>query len=420
MRRQVTYLILSALLAGCTTTTQPTPTGPPGTGCDGKPMPEPANLGTPSCTQTPAPTPTLTPGATPTATSGPTAKPTATAQRGLVFKLLAEHFGDLTFVTNAGDGSGLLYAVEQAGTIRILTTDGTVQTTPFLDIAERIASGGERGLLGLAFHQNYAENGRFFVDYTDTNGDTVVSEFRRSAPTSADPGSERILFTVEQPFANHNGGMVAFGPDGALYIGLGDGGSEGDPQGNGQNGGTFLSKIVRLDVDAAPGPNSQPTIWDSGLRNPWRFSFDRQTGDLFIGDVGQGAWEEIDAEPAGAGGRNYGWNIMEGTHCYNADTCVQTGLTLPVAEYSHSAGCSVTGGYVYRGSAMPGLVGMYLYSDFCSGTVWGIDAAAAIAGAEVRPVKLGSVGLPVSAFGQDEAGELYIVDHSGRVVTINQ
>jgi glucose/arabinose dehydrogenase len=326
----------------------------------------------------------------------------------------------LTFVTNAGDGSGLLYAVEQAGTIRILTTDGTVQPAPFLDITERIASGGERGLLGLAFHPEYAENGRFFVDYTDTIGNTVVSEFLRATATSADPGSERILFTVEQPFANHNGGMVAFGPDGALYIGMGDGGSGGDPQGNGQNPDTLLAKMLRLDVDAAPGASSEPAIWDSGLRNPWRFSFDRQTGDLFIGDVGQGAWEEVDAEPAGAGGRNYGWNIMEGTHCYNADTCDETGLTMPVATYAHSAGCSVTGGYVYRGQAMPSLVGTYLYSDYCSGTVWGIDAATAIAGGEVRPVKLASVGLPVSAFGQDEAGELYIVDHSGRIVTINQ
>ena len=217
----------------------------------------------------------------------------------LAFKVSVDGLPALTFAGNAGDGSNRLFALEQIGQIRIIGADGTVADEPFLDIRTRVASGGERGLLGLAFHPDYAQNGRFYVDYTDVNGNTVVSEFTRTSDTTADPASERVIFTVEQPFPNHNGGMVAFGPDGQLYVGMGDGGSGGDPNGNGQNDGTLLGKLVRVDVDAT-GNAAQPQIWDKGLRNPWRFSFDRQTGDLWIGDVGQGLHEEIDAEPRAA------------------------------------------------------------------------------------------------------------------------
>ena len=240
-------------------------------------------------------------------------------------------------VANAGDGSGRLFVVEQGGKIRIVR-DGALVERPFLDIGGRITSGGERGLLGLAFHPDYPTDPRFFVDYTDRDGNTVVSSFRVSAtdPDVADPGSESILLHVDQPFANHNGGGLGFGPDGDLYIALGDGGSEGDPQGNGQRLDTLLAKILRIDVDggaAAGAPygipadnpfvgtaGAKPEIWLYGLRNPWRFRFDRQTGDLWIGDVGQDAWEEIDVARAGVGGLDFGWNRTEGFHCYDPPT----------------------------------------------------------------------------------------------------
>jgi glucose/arabinose dehydrogenase len=400
MRRQVTCLILSALLAGCATTAEPTPTG----------QPHP----TATLPPTPGATPTLTPGATPTTTPRSGATPTAAAG-AIALEPFADGLASPVFITPAGDGSGLLYVVEQAGVIRVVGADGSVAPAPFLDIVDRIASGGERGLLGLAFHPDYASNGRFFVNYTDLNGDTVISEFTRSADGTVDPAAERKLLGIAQPAANHNGGMVAFGPDGALYVGMGDGGS----QANGQNPDSLLSKMLHLDVDAVGGA---PTvgIWDSGFRNPWRWSFDRQTGDLFVGDVGSGRWEEIDAEPAGTGGRNYGWNIMEGPDCATTTNCDQAGLTLPVAWHATHAdgGCAITGGYVYRGAAIPDLVGTYLFSDYCAGIVWGFDAATAIAGGPVEPIELARSGLNVASFGQDEAGELYLVDHSGSVVRL--
>ena len=252
----------------------------------------------------------------------------------------------------------------QAGQIYRLAAGESSPGTPWLDIGGRISSGGERGLLGLAFHPDYGTNGRFFVDYTDLSGNSVISEFARAADGTADPNSERVLMHVDQPYSNHNGGMLAFGADGYLYIGFGDGGGAGDTQGSGQNLKTLLGKILRIDINSGDPygiPASNPfqpgntqgadfEIWDWGVRNPWRFSFDSESGALFIGDVGQNQTEEVDVEPAGQGGRNYGWNIMEGDHCYGASTCDQTGLTLPVATYSHDEGCAVTGGYVYRGS----------------------------------------------------------------------
>ncbi|MEO8354767.1 MAG: PQQ-dependent sugar dehydrogenase, partial [Chloroflexota bacterium] len=277
------------------------------------------------------------------------------------------------------DGSGRLFVIEKPGHIRILQ-DGQLLDQPFLDITDRVGSrGNEQGLLGLAFHPQYAENGRFFVNYTNNNGDTVLARFQVSTdPNSADPNTELKLLGVDQPFANHNGGGLAFGSDGYLYAGLGDGGSAGDPMGNGQNTKTLLGKILRLDVDSAEpyvAPSDNPfgnEIWAYGLRNPWRLSFDRVTGDLYIGDVGQGAWEEIDFLAAGsAGGANFGWDFREGAHDYEGGG--PEGLIDPVAEYSHpEGGCSVTGGYVYRGS-MPEWNGIYLYGDYCTGIIWGLN-----------------------------------------------
>ncbi len=329
------------------------------------------------------------------------------------------------FATHAGDGTGTLYVVEQTGAIRMVA--GGELADPFLDIGERIVAGGEQGLLGLAFHPRYEDNGRFFVSYTDLQGDDVVAEYLRdegSEPASSDPDSERILLRIDDPYANHNGGALAFGEDGYLYIATGDGGSAGDPLGNGQDLGALLGKILRIDVDDPPPggpyripddnpfvgrPDARPEIWAYGLRNPWRFSFDSATGDIWIGDVGQSSQEEIDRAPGGKGGLNYGWNITEGTACYQPEEgCDQGGLVEPAAVYSHEEGCSVTGGYVYRGSELPELRGTYLYSDYCSGTIWGLDTDTR----ESAPRVLLSTDRSVSSFGLDQEGELYLTDIS--------
>jgi glucose/arabinose dehydrogenase len=328
------------------------------------------------------------------------------------------------FVTSARDGSGLLYAVQQGGRVAAVDASGRRRGT-FLDVSGRVSCCGERGLLGLAFHPGYKTNRRLFVDYTDRNGDTVIAEFRASSPTRADPGSHRRLLRIGQPYENHNGGMLAFGPDGYLYIAMGDGGSQGDPRNNGQSLDTLLGKILRLDVDQA-SPYSTPStnpfvgrrgarreIWDYGLRNPWRFSFDRANGAMFIGDVGQKGFEEINVEPAGRGGRNYGWHQMEGDRCYTSG-CRRAGKVTPIAGYSHSLGCSVTGGYVYRGSRYPTLNGAYFYADYCSGRIWAMDAAAALRGTS-RVRQLLDTGLAISSFGEDESGELYLCDLGGAV-----
>ncbi len=275
-------------------------------------------------------------------------------------------------VANAGDGSDRLFVVEQVGRIRVIE-DGELRPEPFLDLSGRILAGGEQGLLGLAFHPRFASNGRFFVNYTDLQGDTVVAEFGLLSgdPDRGDPGSERLLLSFDQPFANHNGGALAFGPDGDLYVATGDGGSAGDPMGNGQNLDTLLGKLLRIDVDertdgleyAIPPDNpfadrdgARPEIWAYGLRNPWRFSFDLETGDLWIGDVGQGSFEEIDHVASTDAGLNFGWSVMEGDACFEPLTgCDESGITLPVAVYDHGLGCSVTGGFVYRGDSMAGV-----------------------------------------------------------------
>jgi glucose/arabinose dehydrogenase len=318
-----------------------------------------------------------------------------------------------------------LFVAERGGRIRIVK-NGQLLASPFLDLSGRISSGGERGLLGLAFHPRYSENGRFFVNYTDPNGDTHVSEFRVSSsdPDAGDGGSERVLLTVDQPFSNHNGGGLAFGNDGMLYAGLGDGGSGGDPLGNGQNLGTRLGKLLRLDVDRSdlvPPDNPFVTragaareIWAYGLRNPWRFSFDRATGDLYIGDVGQDAYEEIDVETAPRrGGQDYGWNIMEGTHCYNAASCSTASLTMPVLDYGHDAGCSVTGGVVYRGCRMPGYAGTYFYGDYCTAFVRSFRYQnGSVSDQRDWSNALGSGLSRISSFGTDAEGEVYILDLS--------
>ncbi|HEY3524314.1 MAG TPA: PQQ-dependent sugar dehydrogenase, partial [Candidatus Limnocylindrales bacterium] len=332
------------------------------------------------------------------------------------------------------DGSGRIFVVEQAGRIRIVR-DGTLVDRPFLDIRDRVSSGGERGLLGLAFAPGYGtgDESRFYVNYTDTSGNTIIAEYHASVDDAerADATSERVLLHVDQPFPNHNGGDLVFGPDGMLYAGLGDGGSGGDPMGNGQRLDTLLGKLLRIDPLGTGGgggegglappdnpfvgqSNAKPEIWAYGLRNPWRFSFDRATGDLWIGDVGQGAWEEVDlARRADGGGRglDFGWNRMEGMHCYpSGDSCDRSGLALPVAEYGHDQGCAIVGGYVDRAPDAGSLAGVYLFSDNCSGRFWGI--ASSVDGPQ-EPVVLDDGGRAISAFGEDPAGHLYVTDLAG-------
>jgi hypothetical protein len=340
---------------------------------------------------------------------------------GVVLEPLPGAYLSPVGIVNAGDGSGRLFILEQAGVIRIID-GGTAVTTPFLDISASVSCCGERGLLGLAFHPDHATNGRFYVNYTNAAGHTVIARYNVSAtdPNIADPLSAQIVLQIDQPAENHNGGQLAFGPDGYLYIASGDGGGVGDPAGNGQNNETLLGKILRIDVDggssyAVPPSNplvNQPgrdEIWATGLRNPWRFSFDRATGDLLIADVGQSSLEEVNFQAAGSTAlRNYGWSIMEGTACFQPPTgCDQTGLTLPVLEYPHQDGnCSITGGFRYRGASQP-IDGKYIYGDYCSGRIW----AAKPGLAPWSTVELIDSNLFISSFGEDEDGELYVADH---------
>jgi glucose/arabinose dehydrogenase len=321
-----------------------------------------------------------------------------------------------------------LFIVEQPGRIRVVR-DGALLPTPFLDIADRISSGGERGLLSVAFHPDYTTNGFFYVDYTDPNGDTRIERYSVSSdPDHADPNSGKLLLKIAQPFANHNGGLVLFGPDRMLYIGMGDGGSGGDPLGNGQNRQSLLGKLLRIDVDhgdpyAIPPDNpfvdrtdTKPEIWALGLRNPWRFSFDPAAGLLYIADVGQNQWEEIDVVSVKDAGLNYGWNTMEGPECYRTGNCDQSGLTLPVLTYDHSHGCSVTGGYVYRSSSIPAVVGHYFFADYCQGWIRSFKYEGG-AVTQPRAWTVGNVGRILS-FGQDAVGELYVCSDNGRVYRI--
>ena len=318
-----------------------------------------------------------------------------------------------------------LFVVEQPGRIRIIK-NGVLLATPFLDVTDRVSTGGERGLLSVAFHPRYAINGLLYVDYTDRDGNTRIERYTVSSnPDVADKSSATLILSVDQPFSNHNGGLVAFGPDGMLYIGMGDGGSAGDPYGNGQNLNTLLGKLLRIDVDSGglySVPPSNPfaglaghrgEIWAYGLRNPWRFAFDRVSLVLYIADVGQNKWEEIDAVPAAQPGVNYGWNIMEGLHCYGSDTCDSSSIVLPVLEYGHDDGCSVTGGYVYRGSRAPDLAGTYFYADYCEGWVRSFRYSGGVVDEEQKwnPGRIGRV----LSFGEDADGELYILSDNGKV-----
>jgi glucose/arabinose dehydrogenase len=342
----------------------------------------------------------------------------------LAVELVADGLSNPLYLTTPA-GDSRLFVVEQVGRVRIVE-NGQLLGTPFLDITDRVASGGERGLLSIAFHPDYASNGYFYASYIDDGGDTRIERYSVTGdPNVADPGSVDSVRYVEQPFSNHNGGLIVFGPDGMLYIGLGDGGSGGDPGGNGQNRNTLLGALLRIDVDggdpfAVPAdnpfvgdPGGRDEIWAYGLRNPWRFSFDREAGDLYIADVGQNRWEEVNVVPADSGGANFGWNVMEGTHCFPSDPCDSSDLVPPAVEYGHGEGCSVTGGYVYRGSAIPEIRGHYFYSDFCGGFLRSFRFSGGTA-SERREWNVGDLGAVLS-FGEDADGELYMLSGDGRL-----
>jgi glucose/arabinose dehydrogenase len=363
----------------------------------------------------------------PSSVGEPSELPLPSGPDHLTLEPVASGLRDPIGIAFPPDGSGRLAIVERGGTIRWVAADRTVVAAPLLDISGLVVADGEQGLLGLAFHPDFATNGRFFVDYTRRiDGATVVAEYiADSNRATASAASARILITQDQPAPNHNGGDLAFGPDGYLYIGFGDGGGGGDTFHNGQNPNTLLAKILRIDVDGAPAPNKAyaipatnpfvtgggvPETWVWGLRNPWQFSFDRDWGDLYIGDVGQDRWEEIDREPANdPGGENYGWPILEATHCFKVDPCTDPNLVGPIAEYSHALGCAVIGGYVYRGAAQPDLVGTYVFGDTCSGRLFTLQVDQ---GTEDPKVVLDS-GPEMSSFGEDEAGEVYVVALNG-------
>ena len=366
-------------------------------------------------------------------TISPPAMPTLETVRALpdpdsaVWEVIARGLDRPVGLADAGDGSGRLFVLEQSGRIRIWQA-GSLLPEPFLDLSEVVACCGERGLLGLAFHPAYLDNGYFYANYTlDVGGElhTRISRFQVSTDANrADPQSELVLLEFQQPYENHNGGGLSFGPDGYLYIATGDGGSGGDPLGSGQSLATWLGKLLRIDVDGGNPytiPSGNPfassgglaEIWAYGLRNPWRFAFDPLTGDLFIGDVGQGEWEEIDFLPAGyPGGANFGWNIYEGVHHFSGAPDPGTPLIFPVAEYGHDAGQSVTGGAVYRGAALPGWYGVYVYGDFASGKVWGLLR---LPEDRWQNSLLFETGALISSFGQDESGEVYLVNYNGEL-----
>lgn len=351
--------------------------------------------------------------------------------------LLASGLSKPVFATSAHDGSGRIFIVEKTGRIRIYK-NGHVLATPFLSLTGSVSRGDEQGLLGLAFHPRFATNRKLYVNFTNVDGDTVIREYRvsTSKPNVVDTSTHRRILKIDQPFSNHNGGMLAFGPDGRLYIGMGDGGGAGDPYNNAQNRGVLLGKMLRIGVNSTTPPlpyripagnpyvgvAGRDEVWQIGLRNPWRFSFDTGTGNLWIGDVGQGSSEEIDrAAQTGAGpgpGLNWGWKVMEGTECYSPPSgCDTSGKTLPLLEYDHSNGrCAVTGGYVYRGTKIAALRGGYVFGDYCSGEIWVVDSAASAPAAKVR---LLDTNLLISSFGEIGHDELVVTDLNGRLYRID-
>jgi len=437
----VVFLVAGLAMAACSapaSTSTPPPTGtaalvPPATQ-------PPAASQAPGITSAPSATNALSTtnaAATPTTAAAPaTTAPAATGQAVAIdptrytFVQVAQGFHAPVLVTNAGDGTGRLFVVEQGGTIRVVQ-NGAVLPQPFIDLTSLVTHGGsEEGLLGLAFDPHYAQSGQFYVDYTDVNGNSHVARYHVSAadPNVADPASGQDLLQVQQPpYPNHKGGNIVFGPDGYLYVSLGDGGSEGDPNLTGQNQGLLLGKLLRIDVSGGgakyrvPPTNPfvgqsgvKPEIWAYGLRNPWRVTFDRATGDLWIGDVGQDTYEEIDYQPAGdKGGENYGWSFMEGLHPYKGQPPAGVTLVPPIAEYTHQeGGCAVTGGYVYRGPSLPELNGVYIFGDFCSGLTWTLAGA----GGQWQRTLFLNTGFQISSFGADEAGELYVCHYGAGAI----
>lgn len=400
--------------------------------------PQPDESG--AAASTPTTAPANTPASTPTPAPEGSAPQTSTPE-----SQLPPSWPDITLVetlsglrnpvdlASARDGSGRLYVVEQIGLVQEFS-NGVQGQSPFMDIRDRVSCCGERGLLGIAFPPDFAGSRVLYVNYTTTLPGTLhtrVSRFRlRTGVHQVDPDSEEIILQFSQPWRNHNGGQIAFGPDGNLWIGTGDGGSGGDPQDNGQKGQTLLGKLLRIDVTSTTdAPYTVPAdnpfvgndefldeIWAYGLRNPWRFSFDRATGDIYIADVGQNAWEEVNFQPANSpGGENYGWRITEGLHCYNPSSgCSIAGQTLPVAEYDRANGLSITGGYVYRGQDQPSLQGIYFYADYVTGRIWGLRS---VNGLWETKLLLDSTH-SVSSFGEDEAGNLYLLDYSGTIFQI--
>ncbi len=357
--------------------------------------------------------------------NAPGTAPPATTDSLRLVPVVTSGLSSPVYLTAPTGDTARLFVVEQSGQIRIVQ-HGQLLPAAFLDIHTRLVSGGEQGLLSVAFHPNYATNGYFYVNYTDLNGDTRVERYTVSAADSnlADTATHKLIIFIPQPYTNHNGGLVMFGADGMFYIGMGDGGSGGDPQNRAQSPDSLLGKLLRIDVDAGdpyaiPAGNPFATsggakeIWALGLRNPWRFAFDRSAGLLYIGDVGQGAWEEVDVQPASQGGLNYGWRIMEGAHCYNPSNCSSAGLVLPAVEYDHSNGqCAIIGGFVYRGTRFPALAGQYFYADLCAGWVRSFSyAGGAVTGQTSWNLDL-SPGTPLS-FGEDARGELYLLTGGG-------
>ena len=370
-------------------------------------------------------------------------------------ELVSDGFKKPVFVISYPTDASILYVVEQAGRIIVLDS-GQKKSKPFFNINKRVVNpfrpGDERGLLGFAFHPDYENNKKFYINYIDNDGHTIVSEFIAQSKYKADHNSERVLLKLEQPYGNHNGGHIEFGKDGYLYIAIGDGGAAGDPLDSGQDLTSLFGKVIRIDINGSPYsiPKSNPfygiknareEIWAWGLRNVWRFSFDKKTGDIYYGDVGQNKWEEVNFEPASSsGGNNYGWRQMEASYCFEPkENCIRDGMVLPIIEYPNDAyhpafalgrknqlnveGCSVTGGYVYRGEKLKGFEGVYFFGDYCSGNIWSFKVKDGKANAfknrtEEINIADGEFTNYISSFGQDADGEIYIVDYNGAVYKI--
>lgn len=432
------------MTSGSAVTAPPDPAGSPSGGADPSGSPIGSIPSVPPSTSDPAsPTPSSEPTGDPTddPSTDPTdpADPPATGfdpQRvQLALEEIVTGLDSPVAVTHAGDGSGTLYIVERAGRIRVLAPDGALADEPLLDISDRVDTQGERGLHYVVFHPEFESNGRFFVHWTDGNNRSFIQEYTAQGQGTVPRDSGRDILRIDHPDWNHKGGWMDFGPDGMLYVAVGDGGGStpGDPFGNGQKRTELMGNILRIDVDAdqpygipdgnpyaGAGEGRRPEIWAYGLRNPWRASFDTETGALWIGDVGQDTSEEINVIPAEEGGLNFGWSDMEGTRCHNEPDCDPAEYILPVTTYgTRDEGCAITGGYVYRGAASPVLTGGYLFTDYCSGEIWGLDAATGLETGEAEYRRLLRTDHLGVSMGQDEAGELYLVDFAGGIYRIS-